>query len=190
MSDDATTPETADTATDSPELSAEALDIAVKATAAAEYQDAFRPPAHQSTDQTDQDAEELNGAEGDGDDNPNHEAAKWRTKLRDAESQNTALAAQLENMQRAAIDTQVTAFGIKPAAFWASGAEIADLLNDAGVPDAEKVQKAAAAAKDTLGLMLNRPRPKPRLGELRSGAMAHAPKRDKWVEAFGPRGGE
>ncbi|ETZ58165.1 hypothetical protein L841_0078 [Mycobacterium sp. MAC_080597_8934] len=187
MSDTEVTTEATDT-----ELSPdEALDIAVKATAAAEYQDAFRPPAHRSTDQTDQAADEQpDGAEGDGDDNPNHEAAKWRTKLRDAESQNTALAAQLENMQRAAIDTQVTAFGIKPAAFWASGAEIADLLNDAGVPDPEKVQKAAAAAKDTLGLMLNRPRPKPRLGELRSGAMAHAPKRDKWVEAFGPRGGE
>lgn len=185
MSDAATTPETADS-----ELTAEALDIAVKATAAAEYQDAFRPPAHQPADETDQTADSPGDAEDDGDDNPNHEAAKWRTKLRDAESQNTALAAQLENMQRAAIDTQVTAFGIKPAAFWASGAELADLLNNAGVPEPEKVQKAAAAARDALGLMVNRPRPKPRLGELRSGAMANAPKRDKWVEAFGPRGGE
>ncbi|GAB4944522.1 hypothetical protein MAHJHV49_22970 [Mycobacterium avium subsp. hominissuis] len=119
------------------------------------------------------------------DGNPNHEAAKWRTKFRESETQNTALATRLQNMQRAAIDTQVTALGMKPAALWASGAKLEDLVDDAGVPDAAKVQQAAQAAKDTLGIIAVKPA-KP-VGSLRSGATAYTPPRNKWVGAFSPR---
>ncbi|MCV7380261.1 hypothetical protein H7K38_16580 [Mycobacterium alsense] len=126
--------------------------------------------------------------ESDDDANANHEAAKWRTKLRESESQNTAIATRLENMQRAAIDTHVTALGMKPAALWASGAKLEDLLDDTGVPDAAKVAQAAQAAKETLGIVAVKPS-KP-VGSLRSGASAPTPKGNKWVEAFGPHGSE
>jgi hypothetical protein len=138
------------------------------------------------TEVTDEPAESDDDDQDDG--NTNREAAKWRTKLRDTEAQRNAVTTQLANMQRAAIDNQVTALGIKPAALWASGAQLADLLNDAGVPDAAKVEKAAQTAKDTLGLTVNTPRPKPAVHALKSGASSgYEPTRDSFVEAFGPK---
>jgi hypothetical protein len=119
----------------------------------------------------------------DDDGNPNREAAKWRTKLRDTEAQRDALATQLANMQRAAVDTQVTALGIKPAALWASGANLNDLLTDEGIPDMKKVEAAATAARDTLGLITVKPTPK----RMQSGAGTPPPARDKWQEAFAPQ---
>jgi hypothetical protein len=137
--------------------------------------------ADAAEDTTEDDAEDND------DGNPNREAAKWRTKLRDTEAQRDAVTTRLDNMQRAAIDNQVTAMGIKPAALWASGTNLDDLLDDTGVPDAAKVAKAAQTAKDTLGLVVNTPRPKLPFSALKSGAGARPPARDSWLEAFAPR---
>ncbi|MCV7381655.1 hypothetical protein BST11_16945 [Mycobacterium alsense] len=166
-----------------PEPSAEAWQALAAATAAAIEGNGGEGASADDADT----AGPQDGADGE-DGNPNHEAAKWRTKLRDAESQNAALATRLEAMQRAAIDTQVTALGMKPAALWASGAKIEDLVDDTGVPDAAKVQQAAQDAKEALGIVAVKPS-KP-LGSLRSGASAHTPNGNKWVEAFSPRGSE
>jgi hypothetical protein len=130
------------------------------------------------TEVTDEPAE----SDDDDDGNPNREAAKWRTKLRDTEAQRDAVATQLANMQRAAVDTQITALGIKPAAVYAV-AKVEDLIGEDGVPDAKKVEAAATAAKDQLGLAVIKPPPK----RLQSGAAGPQPKSDSWLQAFAPR---
>ncbi|BBY36322.1 hypothetical protein MMAN_04560 [Mycobacterium mantenii] len=172
------------------EISAEALQTVAQATARAEFEDALRPPPAPADAEAEVDADAANedsdgeGGEGSGEGDPNNrEAAKWRTKLRDTEAERDALATRLEAMQRASIDNHVTSLGLKPAAVWAVGANLADLLDENGMPDVKKVEAAAAAAQETLGVTIYKP---PRQG-LQSGAMSHQPKRDKWVEAFGPR---
>lgn len=184
------TPETDNTLTTdvAEEIGAEALKAVAQATARAEFEDALRPPPAPADAEAEADTDTEDGAEdgegdGDGEGTPNREAAKWRTKLRDTEAERDALAAQLEAMRRAAIDGHVTTMGMKPAALWASGAQLADLLGEDGTPDTAKVAAAVEAAKESLGVITCT---RPRAG-LQSGAMAHQPRRDKWVEAFGPR---
>lgn len=161
---DTTTLEPADTEEPTPE------DYPAAAAALSEQSDT---PAGEQPDTTADNDEE----------NPNHEAAKWRKKLRETETQRDGLATQLANMQRAAIDHQVTTMGLKPAALWASGAKLEELLDDTGVPDPTKVQQAAQIAQDTLGVIAYKPAPR----SLQSGASApprHTP--DPWIDAFSP----
>jgi hypothetical protein len=115
--------------------------------------------------------------------NPNHEAAKWRTRYREAEAQNAALAAQLDATRRDQVGAIVTSMGIKPAALWASGAQLGDMLTDAGAIDTAKVRDAVEGARDQLGITK---RPASMSG-LSSGALAPQPPRDQWREAFTPR---
>lgn len=119
-------------------------------------------------------------------DNPdeNTEAARHRVARREAESKAAAVTTRLEAMQRAAIDRQVAAMGMRPAALWASGAKLDELLDDEGVPDVKKVEAAAAAAKDQLGITGPQ---RPSRG-LSSGASAPERRRpDPWVAAFAPQ---
>ncbi|MBZ4622125.1 hypothetical protein [Mycobacterium avium] len=186
MSDTTETATDTDTGADASEISAEALEAVAQATACAEFEDALRPPPVPAGAEAEADTDTEDGAEdgeGDGEGTPNHEAAKWRTKLRDTEAERDALATRLEAMQRAAIDSHVTTMGMKPKALWASGAQLADLLGEDGTPDTAKVAAAVEAAKESLGVTVYT---RPRQG-LQPGAMSHQPRRDKWVEAFGPR---
>lgn len=84
--------------------------------------------------------------------NPNREAAKWRTKLRESEAQVATLTGQLEAAQRAFAEHLASADGLKPEALWASGVELADLLAEDGRPDAGKVAEAVDAARSKLGI--------------------------------------
>lgn len=173
------------------ELGGEDLQTLVDATAAAEFTDSFRPPTRPAADEqpaeTDADTEAGDEGEDQDDDEGNPKPgreAKLRHRAQTAEAERDALATRLEAMQRSVIDSQVAALGIKPAAVWASGAELADLLDDDGVPDAAKVQAAAAAAREQLGI----PEPARPPRGLRSGATATQPlKRDPFVAAFAPK---
>lgn len=99
------------------------------------------------------DATENDTPEGEQDDlGTSKEAAKYRRRLRDTEVERDALAAQVEALQRATIDAQAEAAKIKPAALWASGAELADLITETGTVDTDKVADAITAARDTLGI--------------------------------------
>ena len=80
------------------------------------------------------------------------EAANYRERLRSTEGERDTARTQVETLQRQIIDGQVEALGIKPAALWASGADLADLLSDDGSVDSDLVTEAATAARDTLGL--------------------------------------
>ena len=95
----------------------------------------------------DQDAED-GGRQG-------REAAKYRRRLRAVEAERDQLAQRLEAMQRAEVDRQAEAAQLKPAALW-SAAQLADLLNEDGTVDTDKVDTAIQAARSVLGL----PQPK------------------------------
>lgn len=87
-----------------------------------------------------------------GDDRPSREAAKYRRRLRDAETERDQLAQRLEAIQRAEVERLATAARMKPAAVWASGAELADLLTEDGAVDEQKVSDAITAAREAFGL--------------------------------------
>lgn len=85
-------------------------------------------------------------------DGPGREAAKYRRRLRDAEAERDQLAEQIVAWQRAEVERQATAGGLKPAALWASGTELAGLLGDDGTVDESKVSAAISGARESLGI--------------------------------------
>ena len=63
----------------------------------------------------------------------NAEAAKYRHRLREAESERDALLEQLAVLRRAAVDAEVTNnYRVAAEGFWASGVQLEDLLDDKG----------------------------------------------------------
>lgn len=86
------------------------------------------------------------------DDNPGKEAAKYRRRLRETETERDTLRTQVEALQRAAVEQVAGKHLHKPAGLWASGVTPAELVDDNGNVDPEKVQAAARAAAESLGL--------------------------------------
>lgn len=84
------------------------------------------------------------------------DAAKYRERLRETETERDTMKAtltgQLEALQRQMIDQHATSNGIKPAAFWAAGTTLSDLLNEDGTVNVEAVAGSAASAKELLGV--------------------------------------
>lgn len=113
----------------------------------------------EETPTTAEEAPEVQTAEDDG--NPNAEAARYRRKLRDAEAERDALAGRLEVLQRAEAERIAADHMTKPAALWAAGTELADLLAEDGTVDPQRVAQASIGAVDALGLTPVRRRPKP-----------------------------
>ncbi len=101
-------------------------------------------------------------------DTPNREAARYRRRLRDTETERDTLKARLEALQRAQVDGIAQGLGVKPAALWAAGADLEGLCDDNGVPDAGKVKAAAEKARAELGI--SAPARKPSTDNLISGA--------------------
>lgn len=127
---------------------------------------------------------EVAGSAVDGDGTA-REAAGWRRKLRAAEAERDALAGRVEGMQRTQIEAQVSALGIRPAALWASGVAVSDLLTD-GEVDAQLVRDAVAATREQFGIAAPKP---PTASGLYSGlsgrqldSLPHP-----WAAAFSPR---
>lgn len=80
------------------------------------------------------------------------EAAKYRRAARDAEAERDALAERVATMQRAEVDRLAEAAGIRPAALWATGADLPNLLTADGTVDAAAVAERIDAATEALGL--------------------------------------
>lgn len=93
----------------------------------------------------------------DAESNPGREAAKYRRKLRDTETERDQLREAITGMRRAEVERIAGATVQNPAGLWAAGIDVADLLDDAGQVDPAKVQAATQQAAETLGLA--RPRP-------------------------------
>lgn len=81
----------------------------------------------------------------------NAEAAKYRRRLRDAEAERDALTGQLGAMRRTEAERVASKHLAAPGAMWAAGTDLADLLDDTGGIDPEKVKAAAENAQATLG---------------------------------------
>jgi hypothetical protein len=73
-------------------------------------------------------------------DNANREAARYRRKLRETESQRDQLAARLEVLQRAEVERQAANTLADPADVWVAGTNLTDLLGEDGNIDPDKVQ--------------------------------------------------
>lgn len=114
---------------------------------------------------------------------PAREAAKWRGRLREVEAERDSLAGKVEALQRAQVDAHITALGTKPAAVWASGAQLSDLVGEDGTPDQEKIAAAVAVAREQLGID---DRPKRPARGLTSGASVTREPVNGWREAFAP----
>ncbi len=143
-----------DGAPPAPEPAAEPASGDQDAPAAGSVQDTAEAPAGDDSDDQD-DVEDQDDDAGDG---SNREAARYRRRLRSAEAERDALKATVESLQRAEVDRLATDTGLRPAALWASGPELADLLSDDGTVDQVKVAAAISAARETLGI----PNPPPR----------------------------
>lgn len=114
------------------------------------------------------------------------EAARYRRQLRDVEGERDALRAQLDAIRRVEVDAQVARLGVKPAAVWASGVTLADVVAEDGTVDADRVAAAVAAARERFGLKTQR-----RIRGFKSGlGAAGAGVSNSWQSAFAPRTGE
>lgn len=117
--------------------------------------------------------------------NSNREAAKWRKQLREVEAERDALTARVEAMNRSEAERHASRLLTKPAAMWAAGADLTDLLDDSGAVDPAKVEQAAQRAAEELGATSPRRGPvlpdpgKTPDGDIETGA--------DWTKAFHPR---
>lgn len=82
----------------------------------------------------------------------NAEAAKWRTKLREAEGERDTLAGRVEQMQWDEVLRLAGDHVAKPDALRAAGVELKDVLGDDGNVDPDKVKTATLDAAERLGL--------------------------------------
>jgi hypothetical protein len=76
------------------------------------------------------------------------EAASYRRRLRDSESETERLAQRVAEMQRTAVEAQVSGPGklADGSDIWLSGVKLEDLLDDDGAINAEKVDEALQRA--------------------------------------------
>lgn len=78
--------------------------------------------------------------------NPNREAAKYRTQLRDAEAQRDQLQTTLDARNRAAVERIAAEHLAVPGdIFELGGVELADMLTNEGLPDPKAVREVASA---------------------------------------------
>ena len=139
-----------------------------------------------TTNDTTADAEPAEGQESTTDqethDDARGEAAKYRRRLRETEAERDALSGRVEAAQRALVDHVASTAGrIQPAALWASGAKLADLLDADGNVDPAAVTVACDTAARTLGLSRT-PKPDPSQGQ---GGRSSS---KGWKDAFRPAG--
>jgi hypothetical protein len=93
---------------------------------------------------------------------PNAEAARYRTRLREAEAERDSIAGRLTGYQRAEAERLASAGLSRASDLWLDGLDVAELLDDGGQVDADKVGRAVAAVLDgrpQLAAVVKRPRP-------------------------------
>ncbi|MCL2090887.1 MAG: gp58-like family protein [Micrococcales bacterium] len=112
---------------------------------------------------------------------PNHEAATYRRRLRDTEADRDRLAQQVQAMQKAEVERLASRLA-QPSALWAT-TELADLLDDTGQVDPDKVANAIEQARTTLGLAVVSGTPSP----ANEGRIVDPYTASSWSRAFAPR---
>jgi hypothetical protein len=125
------------------------------------------------TESTEPDADAQQGAE----------AARYRRRLRQTETERDDLARRVEALQRQQIEALLAQEHVTPQALWAT-TQLADLVGDDGLVDPELVSAAASAAREELGIT-EQPK-RTGMAGLHSGTMRPPPSIDRWVDAFTP----
>ena len=99
-------------------------------------------------------------------DKSGREAAKYRRQLREVEAERDQLRATVESLQRAEAQRLAATELAQPAALWAAGVQLGDLIDPDGQIDPAKVAQAVTTARQTLGLAapLQQPQPDPGQG--------------------------
>lgn len=91
----------------------------------------------------------------------NSEAAKYRRRLRDTESERDQLAERVQRMQRSQIERQIADQLSVPGDLFAFGLSVGDLLDDNGEPDEGLIATAVyGLLEQRPGLGKTAPRPK------------------------------
>lgn len=113
-----------------------------------------------------------------------NEAAKYRRRLRDTETERDTLRGQVAALQRAEVE-RLASHLTRPSAVWSAGVELGDCLNSDGAVDPDKAMTAITTAAEALGLARapRTPRPDPTQG----GAGGSGPTGPAFADAFGPR---
>ncbi|MDQ3416518.1 MAG: hypothetical protein M3474_05370 [Actinomycetota bacterium] len=122
-------------------------------------------PSDDATDATDTAQGAPDGAEEapEGDDaRPGAEAARYRRRLRETETERDGLVEQLDGFRRREAERVAAGALSKPSDIWLDGRDIGDLLDDAGQVDPAKVNAEVASVLDGRPqLAATRQRPKP-----------------------------
>ncbi|OYO07887.1 hypothetical protein CGZ94_20680 [Enemella evansiae] len=113
-------------------------------------------------------------------DGPNAEAAKYRRRLREAETERDQLKDQVAALQRSAIEAVAVEMKLKPEALWAAGVDLAELVCDDGTIDRAKTTVAIETAGDKLGVWEARKK----VTVPREGASPNPPRLDPFTAAF------
>lgn len=112
-------------------------------------------------------------------------AARYRTELRTAQAERDALAERLSTLQRREVERLAGAKMAEGGDIWLSGTELADLLDEDGNVDAERVTEAASGIVASKPHWAAKPVPQPlRTGALKSGASI-APPQTGWSAVLG-----
>ena len=118
----------------------------------------------------------------------NREAAKYRRRLRETETERDTLAARVEAMTRAEIERTTAARLTDPADLWRAGIQLADLIAGDGSIDTTKLDTAiAAVAEQHPHWAKQPPTPNPRRAGLRSGAAAPQGTAPSWSSLLNNR---
>lgn len=129
------------------------------------------------TDDSDKDGGAQDG------DPRNREAAKWRTRFRDAERQITALEGQVAALREAAVHAVIERAGYRPQLLAASQVEPGDLFTADGAPDEAEIVRVIGETAARLGAVRRGKAPNPQQG--RGGGAPTAT--GGWAHAFAPR---
>lgn len=82
----------------------------------------------------------------------NREAAGYRVRLRETETERDQLRAQVDELLRARVEQIAGEIVLKPAALWKAGLDVAELLDDRGRVDTQKAEHAIRVLAGELGL--------------------------------------
>lgn len=114
-------------------------------------------------------------------------AARYRTELRTAQAERDALAERLNTLQRREVERLAGAKMAQGDDIWLSGTELADLLDEDGNVDAQRVTETASGIVAGKPHWAAKPVPQPlRTGALKSGASI-APPQAGWSAVLGRR---
>ncbi|QFS89120.1 hypothetical protein FIV07_00100 [Mycobacterium sp. THAF192] len=109
-------------------------------------------PAEAQAESTDVTTTDAAKADPDDDVGLSRRDIKYRERLRETEAERDTLRATVETMQRREVERLAAEHLVKPGSLWTVGVELANLLDDDGAVDPEKVSAAAVDARQQHGL--------------------------------------